>query len=76
MNIRLDPRTKLYMILVVSAVVMMSATTPLLWAVRIIITLVPIVLLIAEKRYASAFRFLRRNDMPAHFVSLRCIRSH
>lgn len=57
MNIRLDPRTKLYMILIVSAVVMMSATTPLLWAVRIIITLVPIILLIAEKRYASAFRF-------------------
>ncbi len=57
MNIRLDPRTKLYMILVVSAVVMMSATTPLLWSVRIIITLVPIVLLIAEKRYASTFRF-------------------
>ena len=45
------------MILIVSAVVMMSATTPLLWAVRIIITLVPIILLIAEKRYASAFRF-------------------
>ena len=44
MNIRLDPRTKLYMILIVSAVVMMSATTPLLWAVRIIITLVPIIL--------------------------------
>ena len=58
MSLRLDPRTKLYMILVVSAVVMMSATTPLLWAVRIIMTLIPIALLIVEKHYSSAFRFL------------------
>ena len=58
MSLRLDPRTKLYMILVVSAVVMMSATTPFLWAVRIIMTLIPITLLIVEKHYASAFRFL------------------
>lgn len=57
MEIRLDPRTKLYMILIVSAIVMMSATTPLLWAVRIIMTMIPILLLIAEKRYASALRF-------------------
>lgn len=55
---KLDPRTKLFMILVVSAVVMMSATTPFLWALRIGMTTVPIVLLIAEKHYASAFRFL------------------
>lgn len=58
MSIRLDPRTKLYMILIVSAVVMMSATTPFLWAVRIVMTMVPIALLIIEKHYASAFRFL------------------
>lgn len=58
MNIKLDPRTKLFMILVVSAVVMMSATTPLLWALRIGMTTVPIALLIVEKHYASAFRFL------------------
>ncbi len=57
MEIRLDPRTKLYMILIVSAIVMMSATTPLLWTVRIIMTMIPILLLIAEKRYASALRF-------------------
>jgi energy-coupling factor transport system permease protein len=57
MEIRLDPRTKLYMILVVSAIVMMSATTPLLWAVRMIMTMIPILLLVAEKRYASALRF-------------------
>lgn len=56
MEIRLDPRTKLYMILIVSAIVMMSATTPLLWIVRIIMTIIPIMLLIAEKRYASALR--------------------
>lgn len=54
----MDPRTKLYMIFIVSAIVMMSATTPFLWAVRILITLIPIVLLIIEKHYASALRFL------------------
>ncbi len=57
MELKLDPRTKLYMILIVSAIVMMSATTPLLWAVRIVMTMIPILLLIAEKRYASALRF-------------------
>ena len=46
------------MVFVVSAIVMMSATTPLLWAVRIAVTMVPIALLITEKHYASAFRFL------------------
>ncbi len=58
MCLKLDPRTKLFMIFVVSAVVMMSATTPLLWAVRIAMTMVPVTLLILEKHYASAFRFL------------------
>jgi len=54
---KLDPRTKLYMILIVSAVVMMSATTPFLWAVRIIMTMIPIILMIVEKKYTSAFGF-------------------
>jgi energy-coupling factor transport system permease protein len=54
---KLDPRTKLYMILIVSAVVMMSATTPFLWAVRIIMTLIPVILLIIEKKYTSALGF-------------------
>lgn len=54
---KLDPRTKLYMILIVSAIVMMSATTPLLWGVRIVMTLIPITLLVIEKRYTSAFGF-------------------
>ena len=58
MSLKLDPRTKLYMIFVVSAVVMMSATTLFLWAVRITITMMPILLLIVEKHYAAAFRFL------------------
>lgn len=57
MRIKLDPRTKIYMILSVSTIVMMSATTTLLWAVRLIITVIPIMLLIVEKRYASALRF-------------------
>ncbi len=58
MLLKLDTRTKLYMIFVVSAVVMMSATTPFLWGLRIAITMVPIALLIVEKHYASALRFL------------------
>jgi len=58
MSLKLDPRTKLFMVFVVSAIVMMSATTPFLWGVRILMTMVPIVLLIMEKHYASAFRFL------------------
>lgn len=57
MKLKLDPRTKLFMILIVSAIVMMSATTPLLWGFRIIMTMIPIMLLIAGKRYASAIRF-------------------
>ncbi|MBP5431114.1 MAG: energy-coupling factor transporter transmembrane protein EcfT [Ruminococcus sp.] len=58
MTLKLDPRAKLYMIFVVSAVVMMSATTPFLWTVRIVLTMIPILLLIMEKHYAAAFRFL------------------
>ena len=54
---RLDPRTKLFMVFIVSLIVMMSATTPVLWVIRIIITLIPIVLLILEKKYSSALRF-------------------
>ncbi len=54
---RLDPRTKLFMVFVVSLIAMMSATTPVLWMIRIIITLIPIVLLILEKKYSSALRF-------------------
>ena len=54
---RLDPRTKLFMVFVVSLIAMMSATKPVLWVIRIIITLIPIVLLILEKKYSSALRF-------------------
>ena len=54
---RLDPRTKLFMVFVVSLIAMMSAITPVLWVIRIIITLIPIVLLILEKKYSSALRF-------------------
>ncbi len=57
MEKKLDPRAKLYMLFVVSAIVMLSATNPLLWAIRTVITMVPIMLLIKEKRYAWALRF-------------------
>ena len=55
---RLDPRTKLFMVFVVSLIVMMSATTPFLWAIRLSITLIPIILMILEKKYSSALKFL------------------
>lgn len=55
---KLDPRTKLFMVFVVSLIVMMSATTSLLWAIRLSITLIPIILLILEKKYSSALKFL------------------
>ncbi|MCR5127941.1 MAG: energy-coupling factor transporter transmembrane protein EcfT [Lachnospiraceae bacterium] len=58
MSIKLDPRTKMFMILVVSAIVMMTATSAFLWMIRIMITMVPIFLLVVEKRFASALRFL------------------
>ena len=58
MSLKLDPRTKLFMVLVVSTVIMMSATTTLQWVIRIMITMIPILLLIVEKKYASALRFL------------------
>ncbi|WP_295089386.1 energy-coupling factor transporter transmembrane component T [Ruminococcus sp.] len=58
MKINLDPRTKLFMIFAVSFIVMVNAVTLLEWAIRIIVTLIPIILLITEGKYASAFRFL------------------
>lgn len=58
MRLKLDPRTKLYMILVVSIVVLMPASTALLWVIRITLTMIPILLLLVEKRYGSAIRFL------------------
>lgn len=55
---KLDPRTKLFMVFVVSLIVMMSATTPFLWAIRLSITLIPIILMILEKKYSSALKYL------------------
>ena len=57
MKISLDPRTKIFMIFAVSFIVMVNAVTPLEWGIRIIITLIPIILMITEGKYASAFRF-------------------
>ena len=58
MRLKLDPRTKIFMIFVMSAVVMMSATNPFLWTVRIIMTMIPILLLLTEKHYAAALGFV------------------
>jgi energy-coupling factor transport system permease protein len=55
--LKLDPRTKLFMIFAVSFIVMVNAVTPLEWAVRIAVTAIPILLLAAEGRYISAIRF-------------------
>lgn len=56
-DLKLDPRTKLFMIFAVSFIVMVNAVTPVEWAVRIIVTLIPILLLANEGRYVSAIRF-------------------
>ena len=56
-RLHLDPRTKLFMVFVVSAIVLMTATTPLTWILRSLITLVPIFLLVVEGRVLSAVRF-------------------
>jgi len=58
MSVRLDPRTKLFMLFIVSAVIMMVAVTPMQLALRIVMTLFPIALLILEGRLATAVRFL------------------
>lgn len=58
MNISLDPRTKLFMVACVSTIVMVSATSPFLMGIKVIMTMIPIVLLISERRYTSAIRFL------------------
>jgi len=55
--LHLDPRSKLFMVLVVSCIVMMTATTTLSWILRIAITIIPILLLILEGRTISALRF-------------------
>lgn len=57
MKFNLDPRTKLYMAFVVSTIVMMSATTPLLQTIRMIITIIPIMLLVFEKQIRQAIIF-------------------
>lgn len=57
-RIHLDPRTKLFMIFAVSFIVMVNAMSPMEWAVRIIVTLIPVFLLANEGRYVSALRFL------------------
>ena len=72
MKFRLDPRTKLFMLFVVSCIVMMSATTPLLWVLRIIMTMVPIGLMIMEKQYAAALRFFVLYTV-AMIIMLTCI---
>ncbi len=55
--LRLDPRTKLFMIFTVSLIVLMPATTTFTWVLRTVITLIPLGLLIVEERYAAALRF-------------------
>ncbi|MCR5717060.1 MAG: energy-coupling factor transporter transmembrane protein EcfT [Lachnospiraceae bacterium] len=56
-QLHLDPRTKLFMVFVVSSIVLMTATTPLAWILRTMITIVPLILLISEGRTVSALSF-------------------
>lgn len=57
MDFRLDPRTKLFMVLVVSTSIMLGESNSLLWVMKIIMTMIPIGLLIVEKKYSSALKF-------------------
>jgi len=56
-RLHLDPRAKLFMVFVISLIVLMTATTPLTWAIRSVITLVPAALLAAEGKPVSALGF-------------------
>jgi len=55
--LHLDPRAKLVMVFIVSLIVLMTASTPLTWALRTAITCVPIALLAAEGKAVSALGF-------------------
>ncbi len=57
MKLHIDPRTKLFMIFAVSIIVMLPATTALAWVLRTGVTLIPIILLLTEKKYAAAAVF-------------------
>ena len=72
MTLKLDPRTKLFVLFVVSLVAMMSPTTPFLWGMKIAMTMIPVVLLMTEKHMGSAMRFLALFVL-ALFLNFRCL---
>lgn len=57
MKLHIDPRTKLFMIFAVSIIVMLPATTTLAWVLRTGVTIIPIILLLTEKKYTTAAVF-------------------
>lgn len=57
MKLHIDPRTKLFMIFAVSIIVMIPAVSPATWALRTGVTLIPLVLLLFEKKYIPALVF-------------------
>ena len=72
MTLELDPRTKLFMLFVVSLVAMMSPTTPILWGIKIAMTMIPVVLLVTEKHIGSAMGFFALFVL-ALFLNFRCL---
>lgn len=56
-KLELDPRTKLFMIFTISLIVMVPAFNTLQIMIRIIVTIIPILLLMVEGKYASSIRF-------------------
>ncbi len=56
-KLELDPRTKLFMIFAMSMIVMVPAFSTLQMAIRIIVTVIPILLMMLEGKYAAAIRF-------------------
>ena len=57
-SLTIDPRTKFYMMFLVSFVTMTTVTTTLGWIIKLAITIVPIILLFFEGRYSVAVKFI------------------
>ncbi|MBR3665977.1 MAG: energy-coupling factor transporter transmembrane protein EcfT [Ruminococcus sp.] len=53
----IDPRTKLFMIFAISLIVMVNASNPLQFGIRILVTIIPIILMMLEGKFAAAIRF-------------------
>ncbi len=58
MKIKLDPRTKLFLLLVINIVMMTGKITGIFVPLRVAMALIPLILLVSEKRYKGALIYL------------------